>query len=64
MSVVNREALPELLANTPLLKFRNGKKSAADLYAGGSPDFGVDLDLKSSTKRIVSQTVVSTLNFT
>jgi tripartite-type tricarboxylate transporter receptor subunit TctC len=32
--------------------------------AGGSPDFGVDLDLKSSTKRIVSQTVVSTLNFT
>jgi hypothetical protein len=56
--------LPELLANTPLLKYRNGKKSAADLYAGGSPDFGVDLDLKSSTKRIVSQTVVSTLNFT
>jgi len=38
--------------------------SAADLYAGCSPDWGVDLDMKSSTKRIVSQTVFSTLIFT
>jgi hypothetical protein len=38
--------------------------SAADLYAGCSPDWGVAFDLKSSTKRIVSQIVVATLNFT